>query len=195
MMLRKIVMLLVILLLPGCIASEQQLFGDGLDLGEEFGFFTMNADDPEEGFLLIRTGQNNSYEMFGVDDGYSPVFVNRLLSKFLVLSGYSEESKEFHHVVLHQRGERFFMLNDGENDLGEQLEQQKEQLRDAYDYKDYAYTVRDHKHLEELVQKFEEAVQTGFFRESEVELVQSDVAGNADRLKALRQRIEDEQKS
>lgn len=193
-MLRKLVFLLLLVALPGCIASEQQLFGDGLDLGEEFGFFTLNADDPEEGFLLVRTGQNNSYEMFGVDGGFSPVFVNPLLSKFLVLSGYSDENKEFYHVVLHQRGERFFMLNDGENDLGEQLEQQKEQLQNAFDYRDYAYRVRDRKHLEELVQKFEKAVETGFFRESEVELVQSSVAGNADRLKALRQRIEDEQK-
>jgi hypothetical protein len=193
-MLRKLVFLLLLVALPGCIASEQQLFGDGLDLGEEFGFFTLNADDPEEGFLLVRTGQNNSYEMFGVDGGFSPVFVNRLLSKFLVLSGYSDENKEFYHVVLHQRGERFFMLNDGENDLGEQLERQKEQLQNAFDYKEYAYRVRGRKHLEELVRKFEEAVETGFFRESEVELVQSSVAGNANRLKALRQRIEDEQK-
>lgn len=192
-MLQRFLCVLLLLMLPGCIASEQQLFGDGLDFGEEFGFFTMNVDDPEEGLLLIRSGESNAYEMFGVDDGYSPVFVNRLSEGILVLSGYSDEIKEFHHVVLRQRGERFFMLNDGENDLGAQLEQQKEQLREAYDYRDYAYRVRDQKHLEELVRKFETAVQTGFFRESEVELVQSNVAGNADRLKALRQRIEAQQ--
>ncbi|MEH6725597.1 MAG: hypothetical protein V7703_05505 [Hyphomicrobiales bacterium] len=194
-MLRKFVFLLLCLVLPGCIASEEQLFRDGLDFGDEFGFFTMDADDPEEGFLLVRNDQNNSYEMLGVDDGYSSVFVNRVFSEFLVLSGYADENKEFHHLVLHQRGDRYFMLNDGEDDLEAPLEQAKTLLRKQYHYSDYAYRVQDRAELEDLAKSFAEAVRTGFFREAEVELVRSDIDGNADRLAALRQRIEAEQEN
>lgn len=184
--------LLLILVLPSCIASEQQLFGEGLDLGDEFGFFTLNADDPEEGFLLIKNDKDNSYEMFGVDDGYISVFVNQVLSEFLVLSGYSAEGKEYHHLVLHQRGDQLFLLNDGENELEARLEQEKTLLRQKYAYEDYAYRVQDRTQLDELVKTFSKAVQTGFFRESEVEIVRSDIDGNADRLEALRKRIEDQ---
>lgn len=192
-MLRKIVFLMLILALPGCIASENQLFSKGLDLGGEFGFFTLNADDPEEGFLLVKNDGDNSYEMFGVEDGYSSVFFNQLSSEFYVLSGYSAESEDFQHLILRQQGDQLFMLNDGEDELDERLEDEKELLKQTYNYKNYAYRVRDRTHLEELVKAFVNAVQTGFFREAEVELVRSNLAGNADRLSALRKRIEDQQ--
>ncbi|WP_306258166.1 hypothetical protein [Pararhizobium sp. IMCC21322] len=194
-MLRKLVFLVLILALPGCIASQEQLFSDGLDFGDEFGFFTLNADDPEEGFLLVKNDQDNSYEMFGVDDGYSSVFINQLSSQFMVLSGYSAESGEFHHLVLRQQGDQYFLFNDGENELDARLEDEKKRLRQENDYRNYAYRVRDRSHLEGLAQAFANAVETGFFQESEVELVRSGSEGAADRLKALRKNIEDQQES
>lgn len=194
-MLRKLMFLLLILALPGCIASQEQLISDGLDFGDEFGFFMLNADDPEEGFLLVKNDQDNSYEMFGVDDGYSSVFINQLSPQFMVLSGYTAESEEFHHLVLRQQGDQYFLFNDGEDELDARLDAEKKRLRQEYDYRDYAYRVRDRAHLEDLVRAFAKAVETGFFRESEVELVRSGSEGAADRLKALRKNIEDQQEN
>lgn len=192
-MLRKFMFLLLILTLPGCIASQEQLFSDGLDFGDEFGFFMLNADDPEEGFLLVKNDQDNSYEMFGVDDdGYSSVFINQLSSQFMILSGYTAESGEFHHLVLRQQGDKYFLFNDGENDLDARLEDEKKRLRQENDYRNYAYHVRDRTHLEDLVRAFAEAVESGFFQESEVELVRSGSEGAAIRLRALRKNIEDQ---
>lgn len=195
-MLRTLVFLLLILALPGCIASQEQLFSDGLDFGDEFGFFMLNADDPEEGFLLVKNDQDNSYEMFGVDDdGYSSVFINQLSSQFMVLSGYTAERGEFHHLILRQQGDKYFLFNDGENELDARLEDEKKRLRQEYDYRNYAYNVRDRAHLEDLVRAFAKAVETGFFREAEVELVRSGSEGAAVRLKALRKNIEDQQEN
>lgn len=192
-MLRKLVFLLLILVLPGCIASQEQLFSDGLDFGDEFGFFTLNPDEPGEGFLLVKNDQDNSYEMFGVDDGYSSVFINQLSSQFMVLSGYAADSEEYHYLVLRQQGDQVFLFNDGEDELDARLEDEKKLLRQENDYRNYAYRVRDRAHLEALVQAFANAVDTGFFQEAEVELVRSDAEGAADRLKALRKSIEDQQ--
>ena len=194
-MLRKLMFLLLILVLPGCIASQELLFSDGLDFGDEFGFFTLSPDEPGEGFLLVKSDLDNSYEMFGVDDGYSSVFINQLTPQFMVLSGYAAESEEFHHLVLRQQGDQYFLFNDGEDELDAHLEDEKKLLRQENDYKNYAYRVRDRAHLEDLVQAFADAVKTGFFRESEVELVRAGSEGAADRLKALRQKIEDQQQN
>lgn len=194
-MLRKLMFLLLILVLPGCIASQEQLFSDGLDFGDEFGFFTLSPDEPGEGFLLVKSDQDNSYEMFGVDDGYSSVFINQLSRQFMVLSGYAADSEEFHHLVLRQHGDQYFLFNDGEDELDARLEDEKKLLRQENDYRNYAYRVRDRAHLEDLAQAFANAVKTGFFRESEVELVRAGSEGAADRLKALRQKIEDQQQN
>lgn len=194
-MLRKLMFLLLILVLPSCIASQEQLFSDGLDFGDEFGFFTLNPDEPGEGFLLVKNDQDNSYEMFGVDDGYTSVFINQLSPQFIVLSGYADDSKEFHHIVLRQKGDQYFLINDGEDELDARLEEEKKQLRQAYDYRNYAYRVRDRAHLEGLVPALANAVETGFFREAEVELVRAGSDGAAGRLKVLRQKIEDQQEN
>lgn len=192
-MLRIFLFFLLILVLPGCIASENQLFNDGLDLGDEFGFFTLNSDDPGEGFLLIKNDGDNSYEMFGADDTFTSVFVNQLNSRHMILSAYSAENEDFYHMILHQRGEQFFILSEDVDQLDEGLEDQRNSVKQKFGYSDYAYRVRDRAHLEELVSVFENGVKAGFFGESEVELVRGDSDGAAKKLEPLRKRIEDMQ--